>query len=630
MLQLFREKRKNLKWVLWFVILALSGSMLLFFVADPTGGQGLAMGDVARVGDSRISVNEFRRAYSNMIDRLRQQMGRTPERDFLKQLQIDRQVLNQLVSDYAISDEAVRLGLTASPEEIFQEIRSYPAFQDENQRFIGMELYRDFVVRLNYTLPEFEGLLGRMIQARKLRRMLTDTIEASDSDVRQEFLDQNLEVKGRYVAFSSELLQPEIVAKEDLEAYFEENKLRFQGSEKRQAKVLTVEVKPTDVEVSQADIEALADETPDSVRISQVLIPFGDDESAARSQAQEVLALAKGGADFAQLAADHSQDDTSKANGGDIGFIRKGDREATFEQIAFGLEKGQLGEIARTSQGFHIIKVTDVQASQNRAIAEFQARQVKANAEARDLIDLVIGELEGGADLSTAAERHGLTPTLTDFFGPEDTVPGTTAPLTFSQEIFALAEGGRTKPFKHGTSRYFVAELAAVRPPSEVSLDEVRDEVMTEYQKEKGDELARTSAEQFGQSVKAEGADFLKVAQDQGLAITSTEFFKRAAPTMIDDTLKFSPPLKDQAFEMEVGDVTTAIRIAENYVVFQLMEKSPIDEGKFEQDRETIRLNLTERRRSDFFNGYVTKVRERLDREAKIQINQELLDDLTS
>lgn len=86
----------------------------------------------------------------------------------------------------------------------------------------------------------------------------------------------------------------------------------------------------------------------------------------SKKKAEEVLAKVKAGEDFATLAKQYSQDSTA-ANGGDLGLFGKGKMVPEFETAAFALKAGETSEIVKTVYGYHVIKVTEVQGEQIKA-----------------------------------------------------------------------------------------------------------------------------------------------------------------------------------------------------------------------------------------------------------------------
>jgi PPIC-type PPIASE domain/SurA N-terminal domain len=82
--------------------------------------------------------------------------------------------------------------------------------------------------------------------------------------------------------------------------------------------------------------------------------------ASAEKEANEVLAKAKAGDDFAALAAAHSDDEGSAQNGGELGSFPKGVMVPEFETAAFALAPGEVSDIVKTQFGYHVIKVSDV------------------------------------------------------------------------------------------------------------------------------------------------------------------------------------------------------------------------------------------------------------------------------
>ncbi len=84
-----------------------------------------------------------------------------------------------------------------------------------------------------------------------------------------------------------------------------------------------------------------------------------DTVERAHNMALEVRKQLLKGADFCELALRYSQDKRTASRCGDLGYLTKGKMPATFEEAAFRLEPGQISEVVRTGQGFHIIYVRE-------------------------------------------------------------------------------------------------------------------------------------------------------------------------------------------------------------------------------------------------------------------------------
>ena len=81
--------------------------------------------------------------------------------------------------------------------------------------------------------------------------------------------------------------------------------------------------------------------------------------AAALAQSKDIKQQIDAGADFATLAKKYSAD-SSAAQGGDLGYFKKGDNDAAFDAAAFSLKVGQVSQPVLTQYGYDIIKVTDI------------------------------------------------------------------------------------------------------------------------------------------------------------------------------------------------------------------------------------------------------------------------------
>ena len=120
-------------------------------------------------------------------------------------------------------------------------------------------------------------------------------------------------------------------------------------------------------------------EQKERVRASHILIAVPENadaaaKDAARAKATEILNQVKGGADFAELAKQYSQDPGSGPRGGDLDYFERGQMVGPFEEAAFALAAGQTSELVETRFGYHIIKVVDKQAARTIPLEEVRGR----------------------------------------------------------------------------------------------------------------------------------------------------------------------------------------------------------------------------------------------------------------
>lgn len=102
---------------------------------------------------------------------------------------------------------------------------------------------------------------------------------------------------------------------------------------------------------------------PEQVRVRHILLswkPLGqpDDRAALREQMVAVQEKARAGEDFAELAGEYS-DDSTRVDGGDVGFFTRGKMVPAFEAMAFSLQPGEISDIVETPFGLHILKLEE-------------------------------------------------------------------------------------------------------------------------------------------------------------------------------------------------------------------------------------------------------------------------------
>ncbi len=636
MLDRMRRHKGWLKWSLALVVL----TFVVFYIPDfMTTSTGAAPGEVlADVEGEPITVGQFTRRYNAQVNAYRNAYGGQMNDQLLKQLGIDRQILQQLVDEEAMVAESRKQGITVSDVEIRERILSLPGFQ-ENGRFIGEQRYRQLLSMQNppMTTAEFERSLRRALQIEKLRNALTGWMSVNDADVAAEYRRRNEKVKLDVVQVTAEAFKSQVtVADAELAAYFEKSKEKYRIGEKRKVKYALLDVSKVreTITVPDAELEAFYKQniqqyqTPAQVRASHILFKTeGKDEKQVEAAAAEVLKKAKApNADFAALAKQYSEDDSNNSIGGDLDYFGRGRMVPEFEQAAFAMKAGEVSDLIKTSFGYHIIKVVDSKPDTTRPLAEVRAEiedQLKwqrAQAEAEKIAKSLEGTFKAPGDLDRVAKERGMTVTETGFVQANEPLQGIGSQPELSSRLFSLDEGAVTPAMRVATGWVF-GTVTGRQEAYVPKLDEVRARVTDDVKTEKAAELAKQRAAEIATELKT-AKDFAAAAKRRGLEVKTTELLARGSA--IPD-LGMSEAVDAAAFSLPEGGVSDAITTPTATAVVRVVERVNVTDAEVEQGRDALREELVNQRRERFFGAYMTKAKTGL----KITVRDDLLAKIT-
>ncbi len=157
-----------------------------------------------------------------------------------------------------------------------------------------------------------------------------------DNGIDEAFIKEHLLKSLTYTKYSDAIMAEMVVSDEDIKAYYDANK---------ETSYTNNQVKASHILISTRD------------ESNQTL---SDDKKAEKLKlAEEILARAKGGEDFAALAIEYSDDPGSGAAGGDLGYFSPGMMVPEFNDKAFSMSVGEISDIVETQFGYHIIYLTD-------------------------------------------------------------------------------------------------------------------------------------------------------------------------------------------------------------------------------------------------------------------------------
>ncbi len=636
MLDRMRRHQGWLKWSLALVVL----TFVFFYVPDfltPTGTG--ATGDaVATVQGRTVTVGDFTRAYNAQMNQFRSAYGGNMSDAMLRQLGLDRQVLQQLIDQQAVLAEAQRLGITATDAEVRDRIMGIPAFQ-ENGQFIGEQRYRQLLrlQRPPITAAQFEEEIRNSVVLDKMRATLTEWISVSDAEADAEYRKRNEKVTLELASFPTvSYLDKVQVTDADVAAYFEQSKETYRIGERRKVRYLLLDVQAirANITVPEQDIQRAYRQNIDQytqteqVRASHILLNAdATNEAEVRKKAEGILAQVKAGADFEALAKANSQDPASAARGGDLDFFGKGRMVPEFEAVAFSLPVGQTSDLVRTQYGFHIIRVTDKKAAEVQPLDAVrpqiteQLRFERAQTRVRDLATAIAAELKTPADLDKAAASRGLQVQESALFTRTEPIPGLGASPEVSEQAFTLEQGKVSGPLQTGTGVVFltVTGSEAARVPA---LAEVKERATTDLKRKKAQDMARAQAQSVAATLKNAG-NFAAAVKAAGLTLRTGEDLARGAAV---PEVGPSPAVDQVAFSLPVGSVSDPITTPNGAVIVRVANRTTVSADELSKNRDALKRELAAQRRSQFFASYMSKAKQAMG----ITVDQAVLQRLTT
>jgi len=653
MIRTLQSAGPALKIILGGLLLIICGGMIITLIpgglASSFGVGAPPRGVIARVDDQEVTVPEVQRTARMMIQR---QFPKGGEQAAMLMPFFAGQAAEQLISQKAIVAEAHRLGLRAGDEELRDELQhgGLGATLFPDGKFIGQEEYENLVQRnFDLTIPQFEQLVKDDIAIRKLRALIAGSAFVGDPEIRAEFDRRNTKIKFDYAVLTqADILKGVHPTDQELKAFYERNKATYNNSvpEKRQIKYAIVETaKPAATSVTDQELQAYYDQHrdeyrfPERVKVSQIQfkVPLPgqagkvDEKGAeeARKKAEDVLKQVKAGGDFAKLAGQYSDDSGSAKNGGEIGWIGRGQAAPEFEKVAFSLPKGQNSDLVRTSIAFHIIHVLDKQEAHVKTLAE-----VKSEIEAKVKEEKATRATEVAANgllsqaringLDKAAAAKGIPVVSTGFLSRQDRLPGLEPTPELMEAIFNAREKAPADVVQVPQG-YVVFELVATKPPATPAFEEIRTRVESEFKNERASFLLQQKTQELSDRAKATH-DLKKAAKELGANVKTSDLV--LPDGQVPDVGSLSGAASS-IFTLKPGEISAPINTGSNGVVAQLVEKQAPTDQDFAAKKDEIRQTLLDGKQNELFSLFVSNLRKEMEKSNKLKVNQEEMKNLT-
>jgi peptidyl-prolyl cis-trans isomerase D len=650
------ERTRNIL-ILGFVGL-MAVSLVLFFRpnsgasrVEPTKSTQV----LAVVGGEEITVAEFATHKLNLQARYSQfgaqfslaRMGFT-----------DARILDELIMARVIEQEAKRLGLGASESEIKDRIANM--FRDPSGKFLLVDASGKFDMSKYQErvgdIPTFERGVAQDIAREKLEALITASVTVSEDEVKEEYKRKNTALDLTYVAVSTSKLAEKLTLSDDeVKAYYDKHKGDFYiGEPQKKIRYIFIDQDKSGQKVQISDKE-LHDEFDSlqpqykqaGVKVQQILLKVAreDLDESVKKKADDLVSKARGQSGiateeaFAELAKGNSEDPSTAKNGGRVeGLVKKNANKPDDPyQKTLEMQPGEVTDPIKYKNGYYILRRGDsvpktfemakpelLVSLRNRrgyTIAQKIAQKAEERLKQTKDAQKVAQEFAAEANMN-AADMVRETP----FVKPGDDVPNIGSSQQFEDAIAPLTNAndvGERTGIKNG---FAVPMLIDKRDPRIPDFDEIKDKVVAAAKQEK----AKSQLEQTAKDIIAGAktpADLKAAAQKYGLEAKAEANYKIGSPladlgssTILDDPLYKSG---------NTGTVLSSpIFLNENYIVLGVTKRTDADMAVFTKQRDSLVETALKDRRDQVFQDYLSTAKLEMQRDGKIKIYKDALDEL--
>jgi peptidyl-prolyl cis-trans isomerase D len=513
----------------WVSKILMALLVISFAIWGIGGFEGYGAGTLATVGDEEITIPEFARAHQRAQEQALQSG---------QQVQSE-QVLQQLLLNAALDDEASDFKLGVSDDYVAQELAKQEVFHNAEGKF-DRERFNLLLQNAGIDRDDYVRDVRQEAVRAQIATSIAAGLDAPQPLVEALYRFQNEERTVSYVVLDQSVIAP--VGTPDaaaLETYFEANKERFRAPEHRKLALLTLDPAAiadpkavTEEEIS-AEYERRKESftRPERRRIELIAFP-------TKEEAEKAAAGTKTAAEFAALAkaegvAPENLDQGLKTK---AEFLDPAVAEAAFAAAANSVVPVLEGAVQPS-----IVHVTEIEPGSVTPLAEVsdRLRQDLATRAARDKIQDLYDEVEderaGGATLEEIGTRMSLPYRVVEGVSREGTgpdgkevadLPARDQLLTEAFESDVGVENDAIRP--PGDSMIFY-EVLEVVPERERTLDEVREEVTKAWTEEETQNRIAEKADALLARLQ-KGESLQTVAAEIGKPVMTAEGVTRNQP----------------------------------------------------------------------------------------------------
>ncbi len=437
MLKFFRKNARG-----WFMLIFMAIIIFVFVLYFGTDRGSRAAGAVAIIDGTAISEADFYNEHSKMIDAVKARYGGSITADMLKQMDLKKMALDNLINRQIIIAKAKDLKIQVSDEELRQIVMSMPALQTDGQ--FDNYKYKQLLRYNRVTAEDFEASQKINLAAGKIETIIREGIKVSDQEVMDLYALQNQKINLGFVQISGGDMKVAAPPASDLESYLKKNANEFRIPEQVKIQYLYFAAASyAPPEISSSDIQDYYSRRKETFKNKEGK-PLGLDE--VKNSIIQDLKQGKGMQNaYTEAKKAHDtiyQENNFAAYAGKNSFniqavdffaMNKPPQAlASLKDLApqlAGLQKNDITKVMPADSGYYLIRIEDKKAAYTPQLKDIEkdVRQSFMKSEQEKLAvqeaDTMIAKLQKGASLEQLAAEKGLKIQETGLFQPGATIP---------------------------------------------------------------------------------------------------------------------------------------------------------------------------------------------------------------
>lgn len=637
------EKTRNVVILIFGIVLVLSMVFVGASIFDSRPANSASAGStesVAKVGGEYVTVGELVRQKENLSQMYG---GRAPASKLL---------LDGMISQRIVRQEAERLGLTASDTEVANYIREQNKPQDG--KAFDQTRYEQNVTEQFGSVRAYEEMARDDVSGRKLEAFITSGVTVSEQEVLEDFQKRNTKFDLSYVPVSvADLAQAIKPTDAELQEFFTRNKGNYYISEP-QKKIRYVFLSTAKlgekISIPEADLKAEYDKLPEDrrqagVQGQQIVLRIAKPEfdAVVMEKANQIVERARteGGKiseeAFAELAKGQSEDPTAR-NGGKIsGLVKQNPNNPTDPlQQLLTMQEGEVTEPIKFGEKYYILRrgaVVPKPFEDAKKELEISLRNRRAYTVAAELAQKVTEDLKQTKNVEATAQKFAAEANMsakemvreTGYLKPGDEVENVGISPQFEEGIKTLANAndvGEKIPIKDG---FGIPLLVDQQPARDETFEEAKNKVTEAVKLEK----ARAQVEQIAKDIAAGAGNaetLAAAAQSKGLKALESKSFILGSPLGQGPSAATSEELENAIYALKTSEVTkTPIKVGDNWYVVSVVKREEANMDEFAKQRDQLLQSSLQQKRGQVFSDYLADIRRRMEASQSIKIYKEAL-----